>query len=122
MTPILLKDQYVFTCLKPSELVKLSKLNPMGTFQEKEGLTAILLKQQADGSAIQYSGVFKCITLSVHSSLEAVGLTAAVSSKLAEHNISANVVAAYYHDHIFVGEGDADQAMKALLELSQQGV
>ena len=46
--------------------------------------------------------LFKLITLTVHSSLKSVGLTAAVTSKLAEYEISANVVAAYYHDHIFV--------------------
>jgi hypothetical protein len=58
------------------------------------------------------------ITLTVHSSLEAVGLTAAVSAKLTEHNISANVIAAYYHDHILVQSERAEDAMKALGEFN----
>jgi hypothetical protein len=55
--------------------------------------------------------------LTVHSSLEAVGLTAAVSKALTEANISCNVVAAYYHDHIFVPVKDAKQAMRVLEKL-----
>jgi hypothetical protein len=55
----------------------------------------------------------------VHSSLDAVGLTAAVANKLASREISANVVAAYYHDHIFVRKEKADIAMAALEEFSQ---
>nr|WP_275889019.1 ACT domain-containing protein [Desulforhopalus vacuolatus] len=65
---------------------------------------------------MKYEGVFKGITLTVHSSLEAVGLTAAISSKLAEKGISANVIAAYYHDHIFVQTEKAEMAMEALNE------
>ncbi|WP_238326176.1 ACT domain-containing protein [Marinomonas sp. S3726] len=52
--------------------------------------------------------------MTVHSSLDAVGLTAAVATKLAEHDISANVIAAYYHDHIFVQKEKADAALQAL--------
>jgi hypothetical protein len=54
------------------------------------------------------------ITLNVHSSLEAIGLTAAVAGRLALHGISANVVAAYYHDHIFVPTADAERAVVVL--------
>lgn len=58
------------------------------------------------------------ITLEVHSALDAVGLTAAVSHVLAKENISCNVIAAYHHDHIFVGKEDAQKALKALLKLT----
>ncbi len=58
------------------------------------------------------------ITLNVHSALEAVGLTAAVATALTREGISANVVAAYYHDHIFVPEVDAERALEALRALS----
>ncbi|HEX8350737.1 MAG TPA: ACT domain-containing protein, partial [Hymenobacter sp.] len=61
------------------------------------------------------------ITLTVHSSLEAVGLTAAFARALARGNVSCNVVAAYYHDHIFVAAQDADKAMRLLQELAQTG-
>ena len=67
-----------------------------------------------------YESIFKCITLKVHSSLETVGLTAAVSNKLAERGISANVIAAYFHDHIFVQAEKADVALSALNEFSLQ--
>ena len=86
-------------------------------FQEKEGVTLIITKQQAIDSHIDYESVYKLISLNVHSSLDAVGLTAAFSAKLAEKNISANVVAAYYHDHIFVPEEKAEQALMAICEL-----
>jgi hypothetical protein len=56
--------------------------------------------------------------LTVHSSLDAVGLTAAVAGKLAEHGISANVVAASYHDHIFVPRDKAEQALRLLAAMS----
>lgn len=66
----------------------------------------------------EYESLFKQITLTVYSSLDALGLTAAVARKLASHGISANVVAAYYHDHIFVQKEKADEALLALKELS----
>ena len=54
-----------------------------------------------------------------HSSLEATGLTATFATALAKGNISCNVVAAYYHDHIFVAKKDAERAMEALKKLSK---
>ena len=58
--------------------------------------------------------VFRLISLHVHSSLDAVGLTAAFSTALGNAGISANVVAAYYHDHIFVPTDKADKALNVL--------
>ena len=122
MTPVLIENEYVFCTLKTYDYEQVLLLNPISTFQEKEGLTLILAKEKADESNIPYSGVFKCITLNVHSSLDAVGLTAAVATKLTQSNISANVVAAYYHDHVFVAVNDAEQALAALNELTKQGI
>ena len=79
----------------------------------------ILTKQKADEAELPYSGTFAWITLTVHSSLEAVGLTAAVSQALTKANISCNIVAAYYHDHLFVPYMDAEKAMAALQDLTQ---
>jgi hypothetical protein len=95
-------------------------LDPLCTFQEAEGITIILSKGQADKSSLPYSGLYAWITLTVHSSLEAVGLTAAVSKALTEANISCNVVAAYHHDHIFVPVKDVGRAIDALTRLSKQ--
>jgi len=88
-------------------------------FKEKEAWTVILNRQKADILDLSYSFVAAWITLTVHSSLEAVGLTAAFARALADHNISCNVVAAYYHDHIFVDKKDIDRAMSILQQLSQ---
>lgn len=122
MTPVLVEEEYVFCTLETYEYKDVASLEPMSTFQEKEGLSLIVTKEKADEFDISYSGTFKCITLNVHSSLDAVGLTAAVSTKLTEKNISANVVAAYYHDHIFIAAKDAEQALISLNELTKQGI
>jgi uncharacterized protein len=58
------------------------------------------------------------LTLDVHSSLEAVGLTAAVSARLAALGIACNVIAGYHHDHLLVPVGRADQAIDALSSVS----
>ena len=88
-----------------------------GSFREEEGLTLILHKQAADSADLVYGPIMRMITLNVHSALEAVGLTAAVSTALAQANISANVVAAYYHDHVFVPQADAERALQVLQQL-----
>jgi hypothetical protein len=121
MQPILSEPEYVFASLDKDSPIAVAQLQPLATFYEEEGLTVIVLKTHADALGIPYQGVFQRITLSVHSSLEAVGLTAAVSSALAREGISANVVAAYYHDHIFVPAAKANQALSCLLKLVGNG-
>jgi len=117
MQPALLESEYVF-CTATDELVDYVSLNPVATFIEAEGLTLVLEKTVAEKAGLQFEGTFRQITLTVHSSLEAVGLTAAVSNKLAEKGISANVIAAYYHDHIFVQSSKAQMALLALQEFA----
>jgi hypothetical protein len=90
----------------------------LGSFREEEGLTIIINKSDADRLQLPYSFIASWISLTVHSSLEAVGLTAVFSKALAEHGISCNVVAAYYHDHIFVAKKDTVKAMEILIQLS----
>jgi hypothetical protein len=94
-------------------------LSLIGMFREEEGLTLILPKDDAARAGLPASGPMRLITLTVHSSLEAVGLTAAVATELARHGVSANVVAGYYHDHIFVPSADGERAMAALKALSE---
>ena len=108
--------EYVFCVVESYEQAK--ALSPVCVFQEKEGVTVILPKLQADALSLPYSLVCAWITLTIHSSLEAVGMTAAVSRALTEENISCNVVAAYHHDHIFVPVADAERAMEALLAIT----
>jgi len=87
-------------------------------FKEDEGYTIILEKGTADILKLKYSFVASWITLTVHSSLESVGLTAAFSKALSDEGISCNVVAAYHHDHLFVDKKDASKAMEILNRFS----
>ncbi|RKF17389.1 ACT domain-containing protein [Alginatibacterium sediminis] len=118
MSPQLMADEYVFCTVENTD-GNYQALQPLATFREAEGLTLVVTKQMAVTHALAFESVFKAITLTVHSSLDAVGLTATVATKLAEKDISANVIAAYYHDHIFVQVDKAGQAMLALAEFSQ---
>lgn len=89
-------------------------------FEELEGTTYILPKRTADNLKLSYDFEAAWITLNVHSSLDAVGFTAEISKILADENISANIVAAYYHDHIFVPNNKAEQAVKVLRNYSKK--
>lgn len=100
MKPIHNLGDYVFCKTETLENLNLNDIEMF--FKEKEAITLILKKETADVLQLEYSVVMSWITLTVHSSLEAVGLTAAFSKALSEHGISCNVVAAFYHDHIFV--------------------
>ena len=120
MEPVLDERDFVFCSFPTLDWDQMRELNPIGIFHEKEGVTFILDTKNAVDKKIDYLSVYRLITLNVHSSLDAVGLTAAFSAKLAEKNISANVVAAYYHDHIFVSEEKAEQALEAILELQKK--
>ncbi len=119
MKPELQKGEFAF-CTTEKSYDEFAHLNPLASFREAEGLTLVLETQQADNAQLSYEGVFSQITLTVHSSLEAVGLTAAVANKLSQSGISANVVAAYYHDHLFVQRKHAEKALAALRELSAE--
>ena len=119
LTPLLVPGQYVF-CSVPGKYGDYTELSPVATFIEKEGLTLVIPQARADQAGLGYESVFRMITLSVHSSLDAVGLTAAVASRLTEHGISANVIAAFYHDHIFVQSDKADQALAVLTDLADR--
>ena len=88
-------------------------------FREDEGITVVLKKEVADKLKLEYTFVATWITLTVHSSLESVGLTAAFSKALSEEAISCNVVAGYHHDHIFVPKKDGEKALKVLTKLSK---
>lgn len=122
MTPSLQEGLYTFATFAHNDLAELVPLQPLGTFIEAEGITAIITTDTAKQRQIPINGEFRCITLNVHSSLDAVGLTAAVAQKLTRHNISANVVAAFYHDHVFVASNDATEALVALQNLTQEGL
>lgn len=115
LNPELNAGEFVYCLVESKELA--ASLDPLCFFAEKEGVTAILPKSTADEKGLSYTTVCAWITLTVHSSLEAVGLTAAVSQALTEAGIPCNVVAAYHHDHLFVPVGDAMRTMDVLNQL-----
>lgn len=117
MSPVLIDGEFVFCSFEKAQYGDHSNLKPIAAVSENEGLTLVIPKSKADAFGLSYKSTFKGITLEVHSSLDAVGLTAVFSKKLTEHGISANVIAGYFHDHIYVQSEFADKAMKALKEL-----
>ncbi|MBU2975323.1 ACT domain-containing protein [Zobellia sp. B3R18] len=117
MTPKLNEGEYVFVTLPNVDHI--SRADTICEFKEEEGVTVIIAKQKADALQLPYEYIASWITLEIHSSLEGVGLTALFSSELAKNNISCNVVAAYYHDHIFVDHKVGEKAVNVLKTLSE---
>ncbi|SDZ21043.1 ACT domain-containing protein [Pseudomonas sp. NFIX28] len=116
MSPQLNHGDYVFCSI--ADQARLEGAEVLGSFREQEGLTVILERQQAERLGLDFDYVAAWITLNVHSALEAVGLTAAFASALGKAGISCNVIAGYYHDHLFVGKADAERAMHVLRQLA----
>ncbi|MEN8651385.1 ACT domain-containing protein [Streptomyces sp. 21So2-11] len=117
MRPELNPGRYVFTTVEgdvPPGLV------PVVTVTEPEGLTLVVRKEDADAADLPYDYEAGWITLRVHSALEAVGLTAAVSRELAEAGVSCNVVAGFHHDHLFVPHERAAGAVALLEALAER--
>jgi len=108
MQPLLHDERYGFDTLDPDAPL------PAPIFaliQEEEGMTLV---------APFPDGEWARITLTIHSSLSAVGLSAAIAGTLADRGIPANIVAGYHHDHIFVPWARRDEALAALEALSEQ--
>ena len=117
MTPILQPGTFVFCSVINNHDVTDAMKVARATFVEDEGLSLILPKSEADRLGLSYETPMKQITLMVFSSLEGVGLTAAVAKALAKEEIPANVVAATQHDHVFVPAKMAEHAIDALRRL-----
>lgn len=118
MEPVLNGGVYAY-CVVPREAV-VTGLCPVVTVSEAEGLTLVLPEEQAINAGLSVLFRAAWITLTVHSDLQAVGLTAAFSSVLGRAGISCNVVAGAFHDHIFVPVEQAQQALAALQSLQQE--
>lgn len=122
MTPELQSGCFVFATIpdgkKPTDLIQTA----ISVFKEREGISLILPLEVAEEAGISVEDKMCCITLNVYSSLQGVGLTAAVSNALGESGIACNMVAAYHHDHVFVPAEKTDQAMQVLVSLQNEAL
>ncbi len=116
MAPKLLPETYVYCTFPDSRLP--GELAPICTFVEAEGLTAIVERSQAERADVPFIFESHLITLTVHSSLDAIGFLATISSCLAQAGIPCNAVAAYHHDHLFIPVARAQEALALLQGLS----
>ncbi len=116
MRPVLQDGAYVFTTVPglPPDV------QPVVVVREPEGVTLVLEQAAADRLGLSYAYVAAMVTLQVHSSLDAVGLTATVAQELADHGISCNVVAGYFHDHLFVPYDRGDEVVGLLTALASR--
>ncbi|MBB4949798.1 hypothetical protein F4556_005333 [Kitasatospora gansuensis] len=117
MRPELNPGRYVYCTLAARVPVG---LQPIVTVAEPEGPTVVVAQEEADALGLPYEYVAAWITLRIHSALEAVGLTAAVATRLAAEGISCNVVAGFHHDHLFVEAADAERAVATLEKLAAE--
>ena len=102
-----------FSSLRPPAPTLLS--DALMTFREAEGSTLITsLKSAQEHSITDYQFPCRMITCNVHSSLDAVGFMAVITSRLTQLGIGVNPVSAFYHDHLFVPVGSEDAVVKAL--------
>lgn len=115
MAPVLDPVIYHF-CTGPETLLP----QAIASFREQEGLSLILSDAVASVHDLQSDLPMRRITLTVHSALDGVGLTAAVATALAQAGIACNMVAGLQHDHAFVPAPDAVRAVDILLALAHQ--
>ena len=117
MQPGLNPGRYAFVAVPDG--VTLDPHRLIASLRESEGLSVILREQDALDLGLPVAFVAAWITLTVHSDLAAVGLTAAFARALADAGIGCNVVAGVRHDHLFVPHAQAQQAMEVLRALAR---
>jgi len=110
MSPRLDPGVFVFATVK----VAPAGLSPLMSFREAEGITLILPREEAEAFGLPSIFPARMITLEIHSSLDAIGFLAAITARLAAADIPVNPVSGFYHDHLFVPEGRAGEAMLIL--------
>lgn len=82
--------------------------------RESSSTTLVVPVESARRAGLPVVVEMAWLSLTVQSSLEAVGLTAAFSTLLGDAGISCNVLAGYHHDHLLVPVDRADDAIAAL--------
>jgi hypothetical protein len=117
LQPALASGRYAFVAVP--EGVAIDPVAVLASVREPEGLSVVMPEAQALALGLPVAFTAAWITLSVHSDLAAVGLTAAVATALARAGISCNVIAGVYHDHLLVPVAQAARAMAALQALQR---
>jgi uncharacterized protein len=112
--PVIAHDEVVLVSV---DAERAAGLPALATVVEDEGTTVVLERADAEREGLATTWVGAWITLRVHSALDAVGLTAVVSSRLAEAQISCNVLAGLHHDHLLVPADRAAEAVGLLRSL-----
>lgn len=118
MQPVLNQGEYIFATV--SDINTIPRDKTICEFVESEGVTVVMSKADAVALGLSFDFVASWITLNIHSALDAIGLTAAFSGELAKYDMSCNVMAGYYHDHIFVEKKDEQKALKVLWDMTTQ--
>ncbi|HEX7135580.1 MAG TPA: ACT domain-containing protein [Iamia sp.] len=119
LDPVLHPEVLVWCTVRSGEPVP--EVPAFARIEEAEGTTLVAAAEVAGPLGLAHEMPSRRIELRVHSDLAAVGLTAAVAGALAAEGISANVVAAFHHDHVLVPEADADRALAVLRALAVSG-
>ncbi|WP_050928014.1 ACT domain-containing protein [Aestuariivita boseongensis] len=114
MAPTRANGRFIFCTTADQEQAKRLISKALASFQEGEGMSLILPLDLAKTEGFDTTLPMVQITLQVHSALDGVGLTTAVATALADHGIPCNMVAGYHHDHAFVPEDMADEALAIL--------
>jgi hypothetical protein len=117
MNPEMHDGVFVFCSMSNDKEIP-ATLRPVHIFREREGTAFIIRREEAQAAGLPYQFASRLITLTVHSSLEAVGFLAAITGRLAEAGISVNPVSALYHDHLFVPKHRAEEALRHLQNMS----
>lgn len=116
MSANLVEGLFVFVTVAHDQIPK--GISPRMMFKEAEGTTLILLKSDAEIHGLPYEFPCRMITLNIHSSLEAVGFMARISTELARHEMGVNPVSGFFHDHLFVPDGREKDALTVLQMMS----
>ena len=118
MKPEMHEGVFVFCSISEDKEIP-ATFRPVHIFREREGTAFIIQREEAEAAGLPYQFASRLITLTVHSSLEAVGFLAAITGRLADAGISVNPVSAFYHDHLFVPEPRAEEALHLLQNMSE---
>lgn len=119
MTPVLMDGTYFFCTTDDAAVAAAAAPDSLATFREDEGLALVLNEADAAKHGFSLSMPMSRIVLEVFSALDGVGPTAGVATALADQGIPCNMIAAYYHDNVFVPEPMSQRAIDILKDVQQ---